>query len=224
VAPDGRDDFIVGDVTDVDTVERALQGADAVLHLAGDPSIDQPWSRAYGLGIGGTYAVLEAARRAGVSKAILASSSYVSGWREIREGRAIDPDTPMSPTTPYGVGKLTLELLGRYFATQFGTSVICVRIGAFYAVPPRPESASHDILRTWCSPRDLAQLVRRSIDAEGVRFAIFYGVSNNTRNLWDITNARELVGYAPEDNAEDLLDPAAYGRVLRRALQSGRPA
>ena len=62
------------------------------------------------------------------------------------------------------------------------------------------------------SPRlgrfDLAQLFVRSVDAEsvqdrfGVPFQIFYGVSANARTFWSITNAREVVGYAPEDDSE----------------------
>jgi hypothetical protein len=60
----------------------------------------------------------------------------------------------------------------------------------------------------WISPRDLQQLYVRSIDADaiadddGVPFQIFYGVSGNARSFWSITNAREVVGYRPEDDSE----------------------
>ena len=67
-------------------------------------------------------------------------------------------------------------------------------------MPPRPDSEDHHILRTWCSQRDLAQLVRRCIDARGLGFATFYAVSNNTRRVWDITNARDLLGRPPPGN------------------------
>ncbi len=33
-------------------------------------------------------------------------------------------------------------------------------------------------------------------------FQIFYGVSNNARTFWSITNAREVIGYAPQDDSE----------------------
>ena len=36
----GDDDVISGDVTDLATVERAVEGVDAVVHLAGDPKVD----------------------------------------------------------------------------------------------------------------------------------------------------------------------------------------
>ncbi len=60
----------------------------------------------------------------------------------------------------------------------------------------------------WVSPRDLAQLFVRSIEADsvadehGVPFQIFYGVSANARTFWSITNARQVVGYAPLDDSE----------------------
>ncbi len=85
-------------------------------------------------------------------------------------------------------------------------------------VAPRPIRAETftdrplvDYLRDitgWISERDLQQLYLRSIeadsiaDAEGVPFQIFYGVSGNARTFWSITNAREVIGYAPEDDSE----------------------
>jgi uronate dehydrogenase len=48
------------------------------------------------------------------------------------------------------------------------------------------------------------QLVWRSIEAsEKIDFAIYYGISGNTRAYFDIQNAREEIGYKPEDNSED---------------------
>ena len=69
------------------------------------------------------------------------------------------------------------------------------------ALPPRD-------IAGYVSPRDLAQLFTRSIDAPsvadrfGVPFQIFYGVSANARTFWSTTNAREVVGYAPQDDSE----------------------
>ena len=39
-------------------------------------------------------------------------------------------------------------------------------------------------------------------DRYGVPFQIFYGVSDNARTFWSITNAREVVGYSPVDDSE----------------------
>ena len=66
----------------------------------------------------------------------------------------------------------------------------------------------HRDLGAYISERDLQQLVIKSIetadirDRYGIPFQIFYGISGNARQCWSIANAREVVGYAPEDDSE----------------------
>ena len=67
------------------------------------------------------------------------------------------------------------------------------------------ERESDRILSTWLSYRDCVQLVWRSIEATDVAFGIFYGISANKRAYWDIQNARDRLGYAPQDDAERLV-------------------
>ena len=57
-------------------------------------------------------------------------------------------------------------------------------------------------------------------DAEGVPFQIFYGVSGNARTFWSITNAREVIGYAPEDDSEIVFADEIAAMVRRREPQS----
>ena len=50
---------------------------------------------------------------------------------------------------------------------------------------------------------DLVQLVDKCIMADNsIKFAIFWGVSNNRWRIWDISNAKELIGYEPNETAE----------------------
>jgi len=52
----------------------------------------------------------------------------------------------------------------------------------------------------------MVQMVERSIRApEDLRFDIFYVLSNNKYNWADIDRARRVIGYAPEDSAEERL-------------------
>jgi hypothetical protein len=63
-------------------------------------------------------------------------------------------------------------------------------------------------LAVYISDRDLQQLFVKSIetedirDAQGIPFQIFYGISANSHAFWSIANARQIIGYAPEDNSE----------------------
>jgi hypothetical protein len=56
-----------------------------------------------------------------------------------------------------------------------------------------------DIILTY---EDLAKLVAASIDApDDLRFGVFHGVSNNRWNRLDISDARQQLGYEPQDDA-----------------------
>jgi hypothetical protein len=63
-------------------------------------------------------------------------------------------------------------------------------------------------LGAYISPRDLTQLFVKSIetwdieDEHGIPFQVFYGISSNARAFWSIVNARQVIDYAPEDDAE----------------------
>ena len=90
--------------------------------------------------------------------------------------------------------------------------VVMVRIGA-----PRdleldvyegdPANYKRD-LGAYLSPRDLTQLFVKSIETpnieneHGIPWQVVYGISNNTRAFWSLSNAREVLGYAPEDDSE----------------------
>ena len=80
-------------------------------------------------------------------------------------------------------------------------SMIVIRLCWFQSYDSELLRQPGDIQREWCSPRDFVQLLVKSLRT-GLRFGIFFGLSNNTGRCWDIGNARELLGYEPEDDSE----------------------
>ena len=90
--------------------------------------------------------------------------------------------------------------------------VVMVRIGA-----PReleidryrddPKSFKRD-LGAYISRRDITQLFYRAIDTlnidneYGIPWQVVYGISNNARSFWSLTNARQILGYQPNDDSE----------------------
>ncbi|BAS56305.1 NAD-dependent epimerase/dehydratase [Leptolyngbya boryana NIES-2135] len=197
-------DMQVVNIENFRAVLKAMRGVDAVIHLAANPRIDQPWQDVYTSGIGGTYNVFEAARQAGVKQIIYASTNHVSGWREVKQEPQITSDQLVRPDSLYAVGKAFGETLGQFFVDRYEMSIVCLRIGAFVA-EPKLYSPNDRMLAVWCSPRDLAQLVQRSLEQDNLGFQIFYAISGNTRRYWDISNAQALLGYDPQDDAERLL-------------------
>ncbi len=56
------------------------------------------------------------------------------------------------------------------------------------------------MMDAWVSHRDLNQLIEKSIDVKNLKFAILHGLSDNRFKRLDISDARQLVGYAPQDD------------------------
>jgi uronate dehydrogenase len=190
------EEHVVADVADLAAMVDATQGASAVVHLAGHVG-EGTWPVISRAGIEGTYATLEAARRAGVQRVVLASSNHATGYTpRPKSGLLREADAPPRPDTYYGVWKVTMEALGSLYADRYGMDVVCLRIGTAI---PEPTSVRH--LATWLSPDDTVSLVAAALSAPSPGFAVVWGVSDNSRNWWDLTSARAL-GYEPKDDAE----------------------
>jgi uronate dehydrogenase len=183
------------DLRDAGAVAAALSGADRVLHLGGVPD-EAPLPDLLDANVLGTHHVLEAARRTGAARVVLAGSNRVTGFHPA--GHRTAPDDPVRPDGLYGVSKVAVEALGRLYADKFGLPVVCLRIGSF---EPRPTEPRH--LATWLSPRDCVGFVRAALAAPAsTRFAAVYAVSANTRRFWELPDPAVL-DYTPVDDAED---------------------
>lgn len=207
----------VVDMRKLGRVERVFAGHDVVVDLAANPSVSSSWNEVRANNLPATWNALEASTRAGVKRLVFASSNHVTGLYEreppysaIVAGAydGLDPAAftrittrhPVRPDSPYAVGKVFGEAAGRYYAEARGLSVICLRIGSVNPVD-RPRNARE--FATLLTHRDLVALVDASIRApEGVRFAVYYGVSANTWRIWDVDDARQEIGFVPVDNAE----------------------
>jgi NAD+ dependent glucose-6-phosphate dehydrogenase len=189
-------DLVRADVANYDEIAPAMVGMDAVVHLAADPSPRAAWESVRDRNIAGTYNVFEAARRAGVSKVIFASTNHVMGMYDRDQQWPIFADQPVRPDSLYGVSKAFGEALARHYVDRYGMSIICLRIGWFLARP-------HDEigLWMWLSPADCTQVVWRAIESP-LDYGVFYAISRNSRRHWDITATMEKLGYRPQDDAE----------------------
>lgn len=212
--------IMVGDLSDMDSVRKAFDGVDAVVHLGADSNQAASWDSVLPNNLIATHNVFEACRDAGVKRVVYASSNHAVGMHElddpysrIRVGdyEGLDPDNipqidhtvQIRPDGQYGISKAFGEATGAYYAENFGLEVACLRIGTVNSAD-RPVEVRQ--LATWCSHRDVLQLIHLCLEVESLQFDIFYGVSDNKWRFWDIDHAREVLGYAPEDNGEDYRD------------------
>ncbi len=189
---------VQGELEDLERLKIVLEGVDTVVHLAADPSPAAPWESLLESNIKGVYNVFVAAKAACCRRVVLASSIHaVSGYPIERQ---VHPEDPVSPGDLYGVSKCFGEAMARYMANQHGLSVICIRIGSFQPIEKARQRHFH-LVHTFVSRRDLLQLLTRAIDNEDLHFAIVNGLSNNHLfNRMDISSARELLGYEPQDS------------------------
>ncbi|RYG63394.1 NAD(P)-dependent oxidoreductase, partial [bacterium] len=177
--------------------KKACEGVDTVIHLAGNPDPEQVWTSVVENNITGTYNTCIAAKAAGCRRLIYASSIHaVSGYPADVQ---VKTSEPVNPGDLYGVSKCFGEALGRYMAEQEGLSVIALRIGAFQP-DESAEKENVGMMDGWISQRDMNQLLEKCIDVENIRFAILHGLSDNRFKRLDISDARELVGYEPQDD------------------------
>lgn len=217
------------DIADLEQIRPAFTGVDAVVQLAGYPTLDGDWDTILHNNIVGLRNVFEAARMAGVERVVYASSNHAVGMFEEdglpgiydprTPGRAfIDHTAPWRPDSLYGVSKSFGEALGRYYSERFGLTVLCLRIGSVLpddnpagprtaqAAPWLPLTTEQRYWRmaaTWLSHADTARLVDRALAAGLPRghFDIFYGVSNNVGRFWDLGHAESTIGFRPHDRA-----------------------
>lgn len=196
-APGERVEIITGSLTDAATMAAACRDVDTIIHLGGI-SREDSWDRVLAVNVDGTHTVLEAARQAGVSRIVLASSNHAVGFRVFGESGpdGIPGDAAPLPDTYYGVSKVAVEALGGLYHSRFGMDVICVRIGSCF---DRPNDVRG--LSMWLSPDDCARLFEACLSAEKPGYRVIWGVSANTRAAVSLSEAMEL-GYRSADDAE----------------------
>jgi uronate dehydrogenase len=190
----GSVEAVVADVLDASAVRRAVQGTDAVVHLASIPR-EASLPTILESHVHTTAVLLDAMVEAGVGRMVYASSNHAVG-RTPRTGH-LPVATRPRPDTFYGVGKVAAEAVGSLYADRRGIDFVGCRIGSFLE---RPWTRRQ--LATWLSHGDAVRMVEAALTAPRPGFALLYGISANTRAWWDLEPGRAL-GYDPQDDAED---------------------
>jgi len=196
------DEVVVSDLADFESMVEAGAGVDIIVHL-GIATGRRGRTRSHfhrmimETNIRGTYNIFESARINSVPKVIFASTNHVTGFYE-KEGQISRPELPVRPDSMYGVSKAFGEALGRYYHEAHGLSVYCLRIANF----PNTDEVKTQYepgMNRWLSARDMAEFTACCIEAPHPQFGIFYGASRGGEKKWDLANARELVGWEPQD-------------------------
>ena len=166
---DGCDALIVqGSVLDAVALDEALDGAEAIVHLAARPSVPRSLAdplASHHANATGTLQVLEAARRAGEPYVIVASSSSVYGAN--RTMPKSEDLVPM-PVSPYAVSKLATESYALSYGACFGLKVLAFRFFNVYGPYQRAgRKRNDDPVRRRAPARDFRPTGQSGVRHEG---------------------------------------------------------
>lgn len=120
-------DIFSGDIRDPYGVKNAMQGCEAVLHLAALIAIPYSYHSPdtyVDTNIKGTLNVVQAAKELGVSKVVCTSTSEVYGTAQFAP---ITEEHPLQPQSPYSATKIGADAIAMSFYNAFETPVTILR-------------------------------------------------------------------------------------------------
>ena len=136
----GEIDFIKGDLTVPEDVDKAVEGVDYVIHEAALPSVPRSLKnplKTNKVNVEGTLNVLEAARKHEVKRVVYAGSSSAYGDTPTLPKKEEMPENPLSP---YAVSKLAGEHYCRAFFNSYGLETVVVRYFNVFGARQNPDS------------------------------------------------------------------------------------
>lgn len=238
--------IFTADVCDQDQINTIIQTQrpDVIVHLAARagvrPSVQCP-ELYLKTNIFGTFNLLEAAKRTGVTKFVFASSSSVYGATPqipFREDQVL-----VQTLSPYASSKLAGEQLCSNYSYLYGLKVVCLRFFTVYGPRQRPDLSIHKFTRLIAGGKpievygdgtqrrdftfidDTIQGVLGAIDFEGSPFEIFNLGENQTVELNEVIGLIEkalgrsaVIQYqppAPGDMPQTYADISKASQLLR---------
>lgn len=187
--------FMKGSITDLETVQKAMQQADYVIHLAARTSVPRsvkdPLETNH-INVEGTLNVLVAARDNKVKRVVFAASS--SAYGETPTLPKIEAMQPV-PISPYGVSKYVGELYAQTFGKCYGLENVSLRYFNIFGPRQDPDSPYSGVL---------SRFATAFLEGEP---AVVFGDGEQTRDFTYVENAVQANLLACEA-------PGASGKVF----------
>jgi nucleoside-diphosphate-sugar epimerase len=216
-----------GEICDPGAMSNFVAGADAVVHLAGPPSVAESFQkpmeylRVHAIG---TATVLEACRSRGVRQLVYLSSAEVYGQPQ---RNPVSEDEPLSARSPYAAAKICAEKLVESAAHAAGLRAVILRPFSVYGPGASPLSlisrivalarageplALRDLapVRDYCFVTDIARAIALACAIEPPSLAVF--------------NLGTMRGVSVQEVATLLARALGVGGPIRQAVDRDRPA
>ncbi len=234
-------EFVKGDIRDSNAVEHAMEGINAVAHLAaivGDPACAKSPDLARDTNLEGSKKFYELANKAGVERFVFASTCSNYGKMD-DPSQYISEDSKLAPVSLYAETKVAFEkfLLGQDKPNK--TKPTCLRFSTVYGLSPRvrfdltvneftKELAlgrelvvfGEQFWRPYCHVRDLARSVIAVIEAPEAKVAFeVFNVGETSENYQKQMIVDEIVKVMPEAKIKYVKkdeDPRDYRVTFKR--------
>jgi UDP-N-acetylglucosamine 4-epimerase len=205
----GRFTMITGDVCDRGACEKAVAGADVVLHQAALGSVPRSMAdplASHDSNVTGFINLLDAARRAGAKRFVYAASSSTYGddpelpKREERIGR---------PLSPYAATKLIDEIYAGVYAEAYGYRATGLRYFNVFGPRQDPDGAYAAVIPRWTA----AMLKDEPVT--------IFGDGETSRDFCFIANAVQanlLAALAPDEAQGEIYNVAVGQRTSLNQL------
>jgi UDP-glucose 4-epimerase len=175
-------EFIEGDIRDSRTVRNAVQGVDAIVHLAAvasvQASVDDPLGT-HASNFDGTLNLLDAARHAGVRRLVYASSAAIYGNTE---QLPVEETFTPRPLTPYASDKLAGEHYLEFYSGRYGIDAVAFRFFNIYGPRQDPSSPYSGVISIIADR--LARRAPMTIFGDGQQSRDFVYVGDLAKILW----------------------------------------
>jgi UDP-glucose 4-epimerase len=224
-------DVVEGNVADPQALEPALEGIDAVIHLASTtgvvPSVEDPAWDFEGNPLP-TFRLLDACRRRGIDRVVFASSGATLGEAPPPVNEEVLP----RPLSPYGAGKLAGEAYCQAFAASHGMQTAALRFSNVYgpfslrkkgnAIPNfirrslsnEPMVIYGDGMQTrdFIYVEDLCDCIHRAATADGIGGEVFQVAIGAETAILDLA---ELVKKVTGAESEISFEPKRAGEIYK---------
>jgi nucleoside-diphosphate-sugar epimerase len=181
-------EVLEGDVRDASRVGEAVRGVEFIFHEAAfvsvPQSMDEP-QECFDVNLTGTSLLFDAARRAGVRRAVVASSAAVYGESE---ALPLVEETPLQPKSPYAVSKRVKEMYAELFTNSFNFEVTALRYFNVYGPRQRPDSMYAAAIPIFA---------RRMLDGKPVTVFGDGGQTRDLINIHDVVRANLIAAEHP---------------------------
>ena len=192
-------EFIDGDIRDQAAVDGALPGIDAIVHLAALSDVVESTvnpEATWDVNVTGTLNVLEACRKYGAKRFILASSSAVVG----EQNQPIDEMKIPQPLSPYGASKLAGEALCSAYHHSFGLETICLRFANCYGAYSSHKSSVIPLFLKLARER---------------RPLVIYGDGNQTRDFVHVDDVCQAIFLSLTASGKNNRNSPVFGEIFQ---------